>query len=147
MAKRFVGPPKTELLYKSDGSVVNLADLLANGGGGGGGTDPTPPANVTLQNNATANGNGTPFTVGSYKTLTVEVTGTSASRTVVFEAQSTSGAWYPIQGVKLQDFSMATQTTGNGEVWQFDITGLAAFRARVSAIAGGNVSVRGKAVT
>ncbi|GBF77252.1 hypothetical protein PA598K_05788 [Paenibacillus sp. 598K] len=123
--------------FNPDGSI-NVRVLEGSGGGGA--------LNVTLQEAATAAGNGTSFDVGFYKTLTIEVWGTSTSRTVVYEVQSISGAWYPIQGLRIQDYAMATQTTGTGEVWQFDVTGLAAFRARISAIAGGNVSVRGKAV-
>jgi len=146
---------RTGDVLRSNGTVANEADSINEdgsinvrvlSGGGGGGSDPIPPADVTLQNAASAIGNGTPFTVGSYKTLTLEVTGTSTSRTVIWEAQSVSGAWYAIQGVRMSDYSMATQTTGSGEIWQFDITGLAAIRARISAVAGGNVSVRGKAV-
>lgn len=101
---------------------------------------------VTLQNAATATGNGTALDVKGLKTLTVEVSGTSTSRTVIFEGASVSGTYYPITGVKLSDYTSATQTTGTGEVWQFDITGLVNVRARVSAVAGGNVSVKGKAV-
>ncbi|WP_257967863.1 hypothetical protein [Peribacillus deserti] len=41
---------------------------------------------------------------------------------------------------------MDTQTTGTGELWSFEITGLASVRARVSAVAGGNVTVKGKGV-
>lgn len=102
---------------------------------------------VVLQNNATAIGTGTPFSVAAYKTLTIEITGTSTGRTIVFEGSSTSGTFYSIQGVKLSDYSMATQTTGTSEVWSFDITGLTLFQARISAISAvGNVSVKGKAV-
>ena len=102
---------------------------------------------VVLQLDATAVGTGTPFEVGAAKTLTLEITGTSTSRTIVFEAASVSGAFYSIQGVKTSDFSMATQTTGKDEVWSFDVTGQVTFRARVSTVAGGNVSVKGKAVS
>jgi len=102
---------------------------------------------VLLQDAVSATGNGTPFVVGAYKTLTLEITGTATSNTVIFEGSSSSGAWYPIQGVKLQDLSLASQTSGKGEVWQFDVTGLVAFRARISAVVGGNLSVKGRAVS
>jgi hypothetical protein len=101
---------------------------------------------VTLQNAVTSNGVGTPFSVAAYKTLTIEITGTSTSRTIAFEGSSVSGAYYPIQGVRLSDLSFGTSTTGNSEVWQFDITGLTNFRANLTAVTGGNVSVKGKAV-
>lgn len=102
--------------------------------------------NIILQNATTIISIGTPFSVNAYKTITIEITGTSTSRTINFEASSVSGVYYAIQGVKLLDYSMATSTTGNNEVWTFDITGLENFRANVTAIAAGNVTVKGKAV-
>lgn len=101
---------------------------------------------VTLQNAATAAGNGTPFVVEGFKTLTIEIIGTSTSRTIFFEAASVSNISLPIQGVKLLDMSVGSSTTGNNELWQFDVTGLVSFRARLSSVAGGNVSIKGKAV-
>lgn len=104
------------------------------------------PIQVTLQDAVSAIGNGNPFSVGSFHTITLEIFGTSTSRTIVFEGCGSSGTFYPIQGVKLNDLSTGSQTTGTGEIWQFDITGLEVFRARVSAVSGGNVTVKGKAV-
>lgn len=100
----------------------------------------------TFQNAAVSAANGTALTVAAYKTLTIEISGTSTSRTIVFEGQGPSGTYYPIQGVKSSDLSMDTQTTGNGEIWSFEITGLTSFRARISGVSGGNVTVKGKAV-
>lgn len=101
---------------------------------------------VVLQENATAISNGKTFVVGAVKTITIEITGTSTSRTIVFEASSVSGAYYPIQGTKLQDFTLSSQTSGLNELWVFDVTGLMNFRTRISDISGGSVNVRGKAV-
>lgn len=101
--------------------------------------------NTTLQN-ATSTGNGTVFTVGSFKTLTISISGTSTSRTVLFEAADMDGNFTPFQGVRLSDLEMGVQTTGTNEKWQFEITGVTSFRARISAIAGGNVVVKGTAV-
>jgi hypothetical protein len=101
---------------------------------------------VVLQDTASAIGNGTPFTVGSNKTLTIEINGTSTSNTIVFEGSSISGTYYAIQGVKLSDYTMSSQTTGINELWTFDLTGLSSFRARISNVYGGSVSVKGKAV-
>lgn len=103
-------------------------------------------ANVTLQNAATAAGNGTVFTVGAFKTITLSINGTSTSRTIVFEVADSDGNYTPIQGVKLNDFAMGTQTTGTGEKWTFEVTGVTSFRTRVTAVAGGNVTVKGTAV-
>lgn len=102
---------------------------------------------VVLHDAVTALGNGAAFTVADAKTLTLEVYGTSATRTLLFEASGVTGAFYPIKGVKLTDLSMATQTTGTGELWQFDVTGVSQFRARLTVATGGNVSVKGKAVS
>lgn len=102
--------------------------------------------NIILQNATTIVSVGTPFSVNAFKTITIEISGTSTSRTINFEACSVSGAYYPITGVKLLDYSMATSTTGNNEVWQFDITGMENFRTNVTSIVGGSVTVKGKAV-
>lgn len=103
---------------------------------------------VILQDAATVTGNGTPLDVGSTKTLTIEITGTSTSRTIIFEASSISGTYYQIKGQQLSPSSSYwTQTTGNNEVWQFDVTGLAFFRAKLYAVAGGSVTIKGRAVT
>ncbi|MGE7650480.1 hypothetical protein ACQKM1_22295 [Peribacillus frigoritolerans] len=102
---------------------------------------------VVLHDVVTATGNGTALAVGDTKTLTIEVYGTSTSRTLVFEAAGVTGTFYPVKGIKLTDLSMDTQTTGSGELWQFDLTGVVQFRARLTAVAGGNVSVKGKAVS
>lgn len=101
----------------------------------------------TLHNTTITNSNGTEFTIDYSKTLTVEISGTATSHKLVFEGCSISGTWYPIQGVRLADFAMATETTTKGEVWQFEVTGLSKFRARLATIAGGNISVRGRALS
>jgi len=149
--------PRSGRIIKDDGTVVNQANGINPDGSMNVsvvsgtinatlGDQQAKTIDVTLQDAATTAGNGTPFTVGAYKTLTIEINGTSTSRTVVFEGASTSGTYYPIQGVKLSDLSMATQTTGNGEVWTFEVTGLNTFRARISAVGGGSVTIKGKAV-
>ncbi|WP_425203586.1 hypothetical protein [Priestia megaterium] len=101
---------------------------------------------IILQDEAIALGNGTPFAIESYKTLNIKIAGTSTGRTVSFEVAGFDGAYEPIQGVKTQDLSMATQTTGNNESWQFDVTGFVFFRARIDSITDGTVNVKGRAV-
>ena len=102
---------------------------------------------VIFHTTATVAANGTPFTVGTYKTLTVEIYGTSTSRTVTFYGKSKSGTLRAIQGVRLSDFTLAASTTGTAEMWQFDITGLDTVTMDLTAVAGGNVSIAGNAVT
>jgi hypothetical protein len=130
-------------LWKTVADWVNGADISSKPKVTIAGSSVT---DVVLQDTATAIGNGTPFTVGSNKTLTIEINGTSTSNTIVFEGSSISGTYYAIQGVKLLDYTMASQTTGINELWTFDLTGLSSFRARISNVSGGSVSVKGKAV-
>lgn len=103
---------------------------------------------TTLQNSASAVGNGTAIYMGGADTFKItEISGTSTSRTIIFEVSNTeNGTYSAIQGVRFSDFTMSSQTVNKSEVWQID--GLAGlwFRARVSAVAGGNVTVKGKVV-
>lgn len=94
--------------------------------------------------NAVSAQNGNEYEVSMNSVITFEVTGTSTSRTLVFEGLGISGAWYPIKCCNLSTLTLATQTTGNNELWQADISGLVKFRVRISAVAGGDVTVKGK---
>lgn len=108
-------------------------------------TTNNPTAPVALQDNASAIGVGNPFAVGAYKAITVEISGNSTSRTIVFQGMGPSSTPINIMGTKLNDNSSAFQTTGTGELWRFNVTGLTLFQANVTAIAGGTVSVSGTA--
>lgn len=101
---------------------------------------------IIFHDAATVAGSGTIFDVGGYKTLTVEIYGTSTSRTVEFVARGPSGTDVALSGVNVSTNAVATSTTGTGEIWQFDITGLISVFMNLSAVAGGNVSVKGRAV-
>lgn len=101
---------------------------------------------ITLQTPTTSPGNGTEFDVGAFRDLTIEIYGSSTNRTIVFEAAGPSGVFKPIPGFRTLDFEMATQTTGNNESWSFDITGQKKFRAKITAVVGGNVTIKGTAV-
>lgn len=103
-------------------------------------------ADVTFHDAATVAANGTVLTVNGYKTLTVEIYGTSTSRTVAFKGRGPSGEDRSLMGVNLSDFSTATSTTGTGELWQFDITGLTSVFMDLTSVSGGNVSIKGKVV-
>lgn len=101
----------------------------------------------TFQDAVAAPAVGGVLTVGRYKTLMVEVWGTSTSRTVKFEALGPEGATYrPLMGVRLSDLAAATQTTTSGEMWQFDVSGLTSVRMNLTAVAGGVIAVAGRAV-
>ena len=124
---------KTGRVLKDDNSYVNFADLYA-------GND------VTFHDSAIIAANGTEVTVGGYKNLTIEIYGTSTTRTVTFYGKGVSGTLRALTGVNIGDLSTATSTTATGEIWQFDITGLESVVMDLTAVAGGNVSIKGRVV-
>lgn len=108
---------------------------------------------VTLQDAATAPGNGTTFapTENNY-TLTFEIVGTSTSRTVLFELAGPSGQYMPITAFSVTDpTKFGQQTTGGSnsapESWQVVVPAGYTFRVRIIAIVGGDMTIKGKAVT
>lgn len=99
-----------------------------------------------LQDSVTTIGTGTPFDIGSNRTLTISITGTSVSRTINFEVSDIDGNFTSIMGVKLKDLTTDIRGVESGEKWTFDVTGLQQFRANLVAVSGGTVTVKGKAV-
>lgn len=131
-------------LFKCDANIqINNTDVSN--------TNPVPINNnyiaVTFQDAATPTGDGTPFVVGAYKILTVEIYGTSTTRTVTFYGKSKSGTLRALKGLNLSTWNSATSTTGSGEIWQFDITGLDYVIMNLTAVSGGNVSIKGNAIS
>jgi hypothetical protein len=102
--------------------------------------------NHTFHNAATSTGNGNEYVVGGATTLTVKITGTSSSRTVTFYAKDIDGNLTALLGFRLSDLASGTSTTGTGEYWVFDVTGIEAVVMDLTAVSGGNVTVKGKAV-
>lgn len=101
---------------------------------------------ITFHNYANAVGNGTEFQVGYYKTITLDTIGSSTARTLIFEVCGDNNTWLPITGIRNSDLTPMTQTTSQGESFTFSVTGFKAFRVRISAISGGNIVVKGRAV-
>ena len=103
----------------------------------------------TFHDASSTTGNGTALQVKGRTTLTVEVysAGGNSARTVTFYGKSKSGTLRLIPGVKLSgdtNFTMATSTTGTGEIWQFDTTGLDYVVMDLTAITSGTVTVKGE---
>lgn len=101
---------------------------------------------VTFHNAATVASEGIAFLVGAYKTLTVEVYGSSTARTINFYGVSASGIKRALQGINLQSLTFASSTTGTGEIWSFEITGLETVIVEVVSVTGGTVTAKGKVV-
>ncbi|MBU8720553.1 phage-like element PBSX protein XepA [Bacillus subtilis] len=92
-------------------------------------------------------GEGTPFTVGSFKTLLIEVYGTAETSELKFWGKSLSGTKRALRGQKVDDGTYATSTKGKSEAWSFDITGFKEIMMELTALTNGNFSVRGTAVS
>jgi hypothetical protein len=101
----------------------------------------------TFQDGVTTTGNGNVYTVkGKGTVMTFQITGTSTSRTLVFEASVDGTNFVAVKCANLSILSLETQTTGSDEIWQYDLSGIHSFRVRIGAVAGGNITVIGRAV-
>ena len=99
-----------------------------------------------FQETATTTGNGNLLYVNKNDVITLEVYGTATSGTVVFEGLMPSGAYYSVRGIRLSDYNIANQSVLLNELWQIDTLGLVAFRARITAVSGGYITVNSKVV-
>jgi hypothetical protein len=99
-----------------------------------------------FQSAATTTGNGELYLTNKADIVTLEITGTATSGTVIFEGLMPSGTYYPVRGIRLSDYSIATQSVAVGELWEIDVTNFVAIRARISAVAGGYITVNSKVV-
>lgn len=102
-----------------------------------------------FHNAASVAANGNALKVDYWKKLLVEISGVAANtaRTVTFYGKSLSGTLRAISGVKMSDLSTGANTTGTGELWQFDISGLEYVIMDLTSITGGTVTITGKAVS
>ena len=101
-----------------------------------------------FQNDATTTGNGTSFQSGRNDQLTIYITGTSTSRTIIFEGSDGESTpnWYPIPAIKLPTLTSATSTTGTNESWVINLAHWVLVRCRISTIVGGTVRITGRVV-
>ena len=102
-------------------------------------------AQTTLQNAATANGNGTAISVAGYDLATLQITASvamSGGTTINFEVSTDNSTWVAIQGEQPGAASAATSTTSTGD-WQFNVAGYSYLRARISAYSAGTITVIG----
>lgn len=102
---------------------------------------------IILHEKTSSPGEGLALYLGVAKNVNIKIAGTSTSRKLLFEVAGFDGEYEPIQGYRPKDGIMASETTENGESWQFDVTGFIYFRVRVESIAGGYVTIKGRAVS
>lgn len=92
----------------------------------------------------------TPYTIvlegTNVKEIKLITSGTSTSRTMTFKAKLNSDDTFtPFMGVNLSNATdtLATQTTGNNEIWLFSgLDGIHSLEFNVTAVAGGNFTVK-----
>jgi hypothetical protein len=103
----------------------------------------------TLQNAATADGNGTALTVSGMSTVIVTVNCASCSggTTVNFEGTGDATNYSALNAVQLGTQVLDTTVTTSGvTIWEIPVAGLQAVRARISGYSAGTVTVTGRAV-
>jgi hypothetical protein len=106
----------------------------------------TPIQNFLFQDAATTTGNGNLLYITKADLVTLEIYGTATSGTVIFEGLMPSGVYYPVRGLRLSDYTIATQSVALGELWEIDASNFVAIRARISAVGGGYITVNSRVV-
>ena len=101
---------------------------------------------VIFHNEATTAVNGKEIFVNRSRALTVEISGTATSSTVTFYAKGLAGELRQLSGIKIHGLTVADETTGKNEMWQFDVSGLVSVIMDLTAVVGGNISVKGRLV-
>jgi hypothetical protein len=99
-------------------------------------------ADVTMQNAATATGNGTVLTTTGYGTAVVQVTGTFVG-TITFEGSVDGTNYHAISATQMGTTTIATTATTTG-IYRTSVSGLTNIRARVSAYTSGSITAVGR---
>ncbi|MEW5803901.1 MAG: hypothetical protein AB1847_17540 [bacterium] len=100
----------------------------------------------TLHDSATVPGPGTDIDVTALSTLNLQITGTATSFSLAFLGAVDGEPSIPISGINLKTFSLATVVNNLGEIWQVDVSSLKTFRAELTAVSGGSVTVKTLAI-
>ncbi len=104
------------------------------------------PASTTMQNGATANGNGTNLTVTGYQMALVNVNcsvACSGGTTINFEGTDSTGTFFSVAAYPVAANSTAVSSaTTTGQFW-VPASGLTSLRARISAYSAGTITVTG----
>lgn len=96
----------------------------------------------TLQDAATAIGNGTAIESRGASAVSVQVTGTFVG-TVTFQGTIDGANWIALEATNANDDSRATTATAPG-IYSIVLHGCVQFRARISAYTSGSITVKGR---
>lgn len=95
-----------------------------------------------IQDASTTTLTGNSISVHDAESLVISISGTSTSFTLAFMGSLDGVNYFPVMGDKTSDYNTSSTTTSTlNEAWEFDVSALAKFRANITAIANGNVSV------
>ena len=94
-----------------------------------------------IQNASTSIGTGEFIGVKNASTLIISVYGT-ATFTLLFQGALDDGNYFTLSGIALADQSTLASTTSTlSTAWEFDVSALSTFRANLTAISGGSITV------
>ena len=100
----------------------------------------------TLQNAASANGNGSDLDVDGYETLVFQVSANPLSATVSFEATATGGTFYPIECEKVNDATSKVTSTTVAGLFRTNSKGIKKVRAPITNYVAGTITVTVNAI-
>lgn len=125
-----------------DGS--NFSEIKGQNGAQYVSTYSTIPKSATLQNAATATGNGTDFTVDGYGVARLQIIGTFVA-TVTFYGSVDGTNFHPIPAKKEADGTTVYTTTSTG-IYEINCGALQKIRAAVTWTSGTSITIVGRAV-
>jgi hypothetical protein len=99
--------------------------------------------NHTFHDAATVAADGTDMDVAGLATVSVQISGTSTSRTVLFKSSVDNTNFLDIMGMDIATLSPSVSTTDTGKIFMFDVRGISKLRMDISAVAGGNITIKG----
>ena len=97
---------------------------------------------IEVHKAATSAATGKNVNVREVNKLTLQVFGTSTTHEIDFYGSLNGEDFAPMEGLKVGDTTIsASQTVGIDELWEFDVTMIVSFRAVLTSISDGNVSI------
>ena len=101
----------------------------------------------TLQNRQTQISDGDYIVVNDMRTLSVQISGTSTNFKVDFCASLDNETYCLYEGNQSKDMTLLNNsTTANGEMWEFDVSSVLYFKAKITSIAHGYVTICATAI-
>ena len=96
----------------------------------------------TFHDAATVAADGTDMDVAGLATVSVQISGTSTSRTILFKHSINNIDFLDIMGQDIATLSPSVSTTDTGKTFMFDVRGITKLRMDLDAVAGGYVTVK-----